>query len=71
MLKFLSKKGFCPICKDSEEEELVELLGIEVCEGCYHDLINLFGYHNVKDMLECDQQMLMRFLNKLNEKLKK
>lgn len=69
MLKFLNKKGFCDICKDDEEEPLVDLLGVNVCEGCYHDLKNLFGYHNINDMLECDQKLLMRFLNKLAERI--
>lgn len=77
MFKFFRKfqeKGICPICKeiDSEivEEPLVNLLGIKVCEGCYHDLINEMGYKNLNDLLECDKKQLNLFLNLLAKHIK-
>ena len=63
------KMGHCDICNDDEEEVLVNLLGIDVCEGCYFDLINHMGYKNMNDLLECDKQQLMKFLNKLVKKV--
>ena len=61
------KMGHCNICNNDEEEILVNLFGVEVCEGCYHDLINHMGYKNINDLLDCDKVHLMRFLNKLAE----
>lgn len=61
------KMGHCNICNNDEEEILVNLLGIDVCEGCYHDLINHMRYKNIDDLLECDKKQLTKFLNKLAE----
>ena len=36
---------------------------------CYFDLINHMGYKNMNDLLECDKQQLMKFLNKLVKKV--
>ena len=46
------KMGYCDICNDDEEEVLVNLLGIDVCEGCYFDLINQEHgkLHGVRDL---------------------
>ena len=59
--------GHCNICNNDEEEILINLLGIDVCEGCYHDLINHMRYKNIDDLLECDKKQLNKFLNKLAE----
>lgn len=61
------KMGHCNICNNDEEEILINLLGIDVCEGCYHDLINHMRYKNIDDLLECDKKQLNKFLNKLAE----
>lgn len=50
-----------------ENEYLMNLFGVEVCEGCYHDLINHMKYKNLNDLLDCDKKQLMLFLNKLAE----
>ena len=64
----LNKKGKCFLCpNETEDEPLYNLFGVEVCEGCYHDLINHMGYKNINDLLDCDKVQLMRFLNKLDE----
>lgn len=63
----LHKLGKCSICNDGVEEPLFNLFGVEVCEGCYHDLLNHMGYRNIDDLLECDKKQLMKFLNKLSE----
>ena len=62
----LNKKGKCFLCpNETEDEELYNLFGVEVCEGCYHELINYMGYKNIDDLLECDKKQLNKFLNKL------
>lgn len=77
----LNKMGECFICKALKEqprdefgatiptiiekEPLFNLFGVEVCEGCYHDLINHMGYKNIDDLLDCDKKQLMMFLNEL------
>ena len=66
----LNKSGKCSICNDGVDEPLYNLFGVEVCEGCYYDLLNLMSYRNVDDMLDCDKKQLMRFLNKLSENKK-
>lgn len=63
----LNKTGKCFLCPNDEDESMFNLFGIEVCEGCYHDLINHMGYKNLNDLLECDKKQLMLFLNKLSE----
>lgn len=63
----LNKKDKCFLCTNDEEENMFNLFGIEVCEGCYHDLINHMGYKNFNDLMDCDKQQLMKFLNKLSE----
>lgn len=67
---YLNKKGVCNICLDNEEESMYNLFGIEVCEGCYYDLINHMSYKNIDDLLDCDKKQLMKFLNKLMEGVK-
>lgn len=59
----LNKKGYCQICNDNEEEPMYNLFGVEVCEGCYYDLINHMGYKNLDDLLDCDKKQLSKFLN--------
>lgn len=66
----LHKKGKCLICNDDEEENLFNLCGVEVCKGCYYDLINSMSYKNIDDLLDCDKKQLMKFLNKLSENKK-
>lgn len=69
----LHKKGKCPLCSHSPElgeqelENLYNLFGIEVCEGCYHELINHMGYKNLDDLIEYDKKQLTKFLNMLSE----
>lgn len=69
----LHKKGKCPLCSHSPEleetelEDLYNLFGVEVCEGCYHELINHMGYKNLDDLIECDKKQLTKFLNMLSE----
>ena len=60
----LHKNGKCPLCSHSPELEETEL---EVCEGCYHELINHMGYKNLDDLIECDKKQLTKFLNMLSE----
>lgn len=62
----LHKHGQCPLCSDESDVELLyDLFGVEVCEGCYYDLINHMGYKNLDDLLEDDKKQLMKFLNEL------
>lgn len=61
----LNKIGQCFLCPTDDKEPLFNLFGVEVCEGCYHDLINHMGYKNMNDLTESDKQQLMKFLNKL------
>lgn len=63
----LNKKGKCFLCLNEEDENLFNLFGVEVCEGCYHDLLNHMGYKNFNDLMDCDKKQLMKFLNKLSE----
>jgi hypothetical protein len=73
----LHKKGHCPLCSHSPEleetelEDLYNLFGVEVCEGCYHELINHMGYKNLDDLIECDKKQLTKFLNMLSETKRK
>lgn len=62
--------GLCKVCLDTEEEPLVELFGVKVCEGCYHDLLNHMGYRSYDDLFDCDKQQLQRFLNLLAKTVK-
>lgn len=64
----LNKKGRCFLCPNEDDEPLFDLFGIEVCEGCYHDLLNHMSYKNFNDLMDCDKQQLMKFLNKLVSK---
>lgn len=64
---FLNKTGKCSICNDGVDEPLYNLFGVEVCEGCYFDILNHMGYRNMDDLLKCDKKQLMLFLNKLAE----
>lgn len=63
--------GICQICKELsdnenlEDEQLVDLFGVEVCEGCYYDILNHMQYKKFDDLLDCDKKQLMLFLNKL------
>lgn len=50
-----------------EEEPLYNLCGVEVCEGCYFDLINHMGYKNIDDLMECDKKQLNLFLNLVSQ----
>jgi len=52
-----------------EPERMFNLCGIEVCEGCYHDLINHMSYKNIDDLLPCDKKQLNKFLNMVATKL--
>ena len=52
-----------------EPENLFNLCGIEVCEGCYYDLINHMSYKNIDDLLPCDKKQLNKFLNMVATKL--
>ena len=63
----LHKKGKCQICNDSEDENIFNLFGVEVCEGCYYDILNSMSYKNIDDLLDCDKKQLIKFLNKLSE----
>lgn len=64
----LHKKGKCFLCpNETEDEDLYNLFGVEVCEGCYYELINHMGYKNLDDLLETDKKQLNKFLNKLSE----
>lgn len=68
----LNKKGQCPLCSHEPElgenvlEEMYDLFGIEICEGCYHELINHMGYRNLDDLTNYDKKQLTRFLNMLS-----
>lgn len=59
------EKGICKFCNSTEEEILLDLFGVKVCEGCYHDILNHMKYKNFNDLLDCDKQQLMLFLNEL------
>lgn len=69
----LHKKGICPLCNhlpeigETELENMFNLFGVEVCEGCYYELINHMGYKNIDDLTSYDKKQLNRFLNKLSE----
>lgn len=66
----LNKTGKCFLCPEDDDENMFNLFGIEVCEGCYHDLLNHMGYKNIDDLLDCDKKQLMKFLNKLADSKK-
>lgn len=57
--------GACSSSLDIEKENMFNLFGVEVCEGCYHDILNHMSYRNIDDLLDCDKKQLMLFLNKL------
>lgn len=63
----LHKKGQCFLCPTDSDENMFNLFGVEVCEGCYHDLINHMRYKSIDDLLDCDKKQLNKFLNKLAE----
>lgn len=65
ILKHSNEKGICKFCNSTEEEYLIDLFGVKVCEGCYHDILNHMKYKNFNDLLDCDKQQLMLFLNEL------
>lgn len=62
-LPILVDKDYNPVEVKQEEEPLYNLCGVEVCEGCYFDLINHMGYKNIDDLMECDKKQLNKFLN--------
>lgn len=60
-------KDYNQVQVKQEEEPLYNLCGIEVCEGCYFDLLNHMGYKNIDDLLPCDKKQLNKFLNLISE----
>lgn len=54
----------------ANEENLYKLMDIEICESCFHELINLMEYKDIDDMIDFDKKQLMMFLNMVAEKIK-
>jgi len=52
-----------------DTEDMFNLLGIDVCEGCFHELINLMSYKDYNKMIEFDKKQLQLFLNMVVKKI--
>lgn len=56
---------------EQEEEPMFDLCGVEVCEGCFHDILNHMRYKNIDTLMDCDKKQLNKFLNMVAKKFEK